>query len=77
MKKAKKVKKSNKDLRFFVVGMPILFFVMIGLYLLLNNLAEKYSVVCEFIGNQWFSEIQTPDNPNPRLGCYTWDEVYR
>lgn len=68
--------KRNKDLVFLVLLAPILFIVIVLMYTLLSNLAEKNKKVCNYIGRIWLEGVASSEDPNPRRGCFTYEELY-
>ncbi|OGM11372.1 hypothetical protein A2Z22_01145 [Candidatus Woesebacteria bacterium RBG_16_34_12] len=62
---------------FLLISIPILLIIMVVSYLILNKIAKTNSRVCKYIGNLWVSEMATETNPNPRNGCYTYQEFYK
>ena len=73
MKKTSEIVNDNLVL---LVLVPVLLLMTIGTYLVLGKLAERYPAICKYLGRHWLVERATDDNPNPRVGCYTWDELY-
>ena len=74
--KKKEKSKQNSDLPFFLFVIPALFMVAIVGYICLSKIAKNNEMVCNYIGDIWIYELQT-ENSNPRVGCYTWEEVYK
>ena len=75
-KKGAKEKRKVSENLVLVLLVPALFLLTIGTYLVFGRLAERYPAICKYLGRHWLVERATEDNPNPRVGCYTWDELY-
>ncbi|HLE49489.1 MAG TPA: hypothetical protein VI819_05670 [Patescibacteria group bacterium] len=72
----KQEKKSLIWNNFFVQAIVIFVVLVAVTYLLVNVLSKKNKYVCKFIGNFWFNEVQSTEIPNPKVGCYSYMDVY-
>lgn len=64
---------NKKEIVSLILMVPVLFFIMIGMYFGLTKLSKEYSRVCTFMGKLWISEAQmTATIPE---GCYTYEQL--
>lgn len=71
-----KAKEQKNNPLILIFLLPILFIVAIFAYIVLSKVAQRNSKVCDFIGNVWLEGIASTENPNPRRGCFTYEELY-
>jgi hypothetical protein len=72
-----KKKQKDNDSKILIILVPVIFIVMIITYLVLDKWAVKSPQVCKYLGRLWIVEIASPENPNPRNGYFTYEELYK
>jgi hypothetical protein len=64
---------SKSEVWILISFLPVLFFLMIGLYLLLDKLSHRYERVCAFLGRNWV--LNSNGESDKKASCYTYEEL--
>lgn len=75
-KKVKRKQESKADLIYFVVFIPAIFVFAVISLTLLNKVARNNRSVCKYLGGVWLEGVPSPEDPNPRHECFTYEELY-
>ena len=76
VKKLKRKQKADKDLVILILLIPILLVAIIFIYSVANKIAKENRSVCKYLGGDWLEGISSPEDLNPRRGCFTYEELY-
>lgn len=75
-KKTKENEITNRDILFLVLLIPVSIIVTVSAYKILSKISKTNKKVCTYLGSIWLEGTPSAEDPNPRRGCFTYEEVY-